>query len=60
MVDECWVVDPTTVDDGIEPTNGRLRLPTSTAHRRRKPTFPRRRAQTLAEMSAPAETRLIE
>jgi hypothetical protein len=71
IVDEAWGVDPTVVDDGLEPTlvereGGQLLL-ISTAHRRASNLFPERRRAairslgvsggrtSIAEWSAPPE-----
>jgi hypothetical protein len=63
-VDECWAVEPKTVDDGIEPTTVEKTSPqlqlTSTAHRAATPLFPRRREAALLELGAPVDTLLLE
>jgi hypothetical protein len=57
IVDEAWGVDPSVVDDGMEPTlvereSGQLLL-ISTAHRRASSLFPERRRGAIRGLSLP-------
>jgi hypothetical protein len=64
LVDEAWGVDPTVVEDGLEPTMSERLSPqmllASTAHRRATPLFPLRRAAAIAELATPGATLLVE
>jgi hypothetical protein len=64
IVDEAWSVDPTVVEDGIEPTMPERTCPqlvlVSTAHRAATPLMLGRREQVITTMDAPASTLLLE
>jgi hypothetical protein len=64
LCDEAWGVEPSVVEDGLEPTMAERVAPqlvlASTAHSRATSLFPASRAAALAELEAPAETLLVE
>jgi hypothetical protein len=59
VVDECWGVAPTVVEDGIEPTMADREQPqlllVSTANRRTTSIYPNRRAAVIEEFVNPGE-----
>jgi hypothetical protein len=64
MIDECWGVNPETVEDGVEPTMLERVSPqillTSTAHRKATLLLPLRRLIALEELAVPSSTLLLE
>jgi hypothetical protein len=64
LVDEAWGVEPTIVEDGLEPTMAERVSPqlvlASTAHSRATSLFPAHRAGAIAELESPTETLLVE
>lgn len=63
-VDEAWKVKPTTVDDGLEPTQAERSNPQlyliSTAHRKATALMITRRQDALRELEEPVSTLIIE